>query len=104
MAKPNHSFEEHIPSRLRTLEDGAINGAITFQISGPGGGQWTVDGRTRTVMAGKPGTTEFTLHISSEDWDLLTRDPTQLLALHFAQRLSFDGNPHFLTKIKMLLT
>lgn len=104
MAKPRDSFEEFIPSRLCSLGDDALKGVIVFDVSGASGGVWTVDGHRRTVAVGKAQQVDFTVHISAEDWEHLTQDPHQVLALHFSKRLTFEGNPHFLTKLKMLLS
>jgi len=102
MITPTRSFENDIPARLRDRA-GQIDGVIAFCIEGDGGGTWTVDGRHCTVSAGETSPPDFTVRMSSADWAVLAADPDKLMPLYFANRLRYEGNPVFGTKLKLLL-
>ena len=100
-------FERHMPERLRSKPDvvAKINAVYQFVISGPNGGQWSVDctspgGRVATGQAPQPQCT-----VSCADADFLNIVNGKLNAqmAFMSGRLKIQGDMGLAMKLQQIL-
>lgn len=100
-------FNESIPAVLKKYpekarEVGAIYG---FDITGEGGGQWTVDllADPPTCTKGDTGKAQCTIKIAVEDFNAMAANPQLGMQLYFSGKLVVTGDPMLATKLQKLI-
>ena len=99
-------FEETMAQKIAGNADTAteVGAVFLFEISGEGGGTWTVNLKDAPgVAAGDAGNAECTISCAVEDWATLSADPSQAMPLFFSGKLKVSGNPMLATKLQQLL-
>ncbi|ACY18942.1 SCP2 sterol-binding domain-containing protein [Haliangium ochraceum] len=97
-------FNERMPKALESHPDRArqVNAIYSFDISGEGGGQWTVDltKDTPTVEKGLPGTAQCTIAMDHADFQEMLKDPQVGMQLYFQGKLTVAGDPALAAKLQ----
>ncbi len=100
-------FEKHIPARLQAKPDvvGKINSIYQFQISGPGGGAWTVD---CTQPGGKvgPGTSpgaKCTVAAAEQDFLAIVNGKLNPQMAFMSGKLRIQGDVGLAMKLQQIL-
>ena len=99
-------FDNLVPEGLRQFPDKAreLNAIYGFNITGDGGGQWTVDctAATPTCTRGDNGTAQCTITVSSDDFKTMFTDPNAGMQLYFQGKLQVAGDPMLAMKLQQL--
>ncbi len=99
-------FDQHVPARLReTPEVFAMGRVIAFDVTGAGGGQWTLE--LRGAPKCHPGflmPSECTFVLSADDFDALLRNPSHARALFRQGRIRVLGALPVAMHLPALLT
>lgn len=106
MADPATDFGTRLPEKIAADPEAAkeIGAVFLFNISGDGGGTWTVNLKDAPgVSEGDAGNADCTLELSSEDWQTISEDPSQAMSLYFSGKLKVAGNAMLATKLQKLL-
>lgn len=89
-------FNQDIPEALSRRGDDArkIGGKYQLNISGEGGGSWTVDlvSNPPTATAGTVTDAGVTIDVAASDFQTLVADPSAGMKLFFAGKLKVKGN------------
>lgn len=89
-------FNEKIPAALARKGDEArkIGGKYQLNISGEGGGNWTIDlvSNPPTSAAGTVTDAQVTIDVAATDFQTLVSDPSAGMKLFFAGKLKVKGN------------
>lgn len=89
-------FNEQIPGALARKGDDArkIGGKYQLNISGEGGGSWTIDlvANPPTSAAGTVTDAQVTIDVAAADFQTLVADPGAGMKLFFAGKLKVKGN------------
>lgn len=99
-------FEQHVPARLRAApEVFALGRVIVFDITGAGGGQWTLALRgTPSCHAGSVLPSECTFVLSVDDFDTVLRNPSHARSLFRQGRIRVQGALSVAMHLPALLT
>lgn len=99
-----HLFNELIPQALKEHPDKAkeVNAIYGFNITGEGGGQWTVDltANPPTCAAGDTGKAQCTIEVAHEDFKAMFGNPQLGMQLYFQGKLRVTGDPMLATKLQ----
>lgn len=100
-------FESHMPERLRTKPDlvSKINSVYQFNISGPNGGQWTVD-CTRpggSVVAGSAPSAKCTVSATDADFLSIVNGKLNAQMAFMSGKLKIQGDMGLAMKLQQLL-
>ena len=100
MAMPKDAqelFGTLIPQALAKHPDKAkeVNAIYYFDISGDGGGQWTVDltADPPAVKEGKSDGAQCSISVAHEDFLEMLKDPQIGMQLYFQGKLTVEGDP-----------
>ena len=99
-------FEENIAKGIgEDPEKAKMVGAIyCFNITGDGGGTWTVDLKTDPgVRAGDHGDADCTIEVSTDDWHTMRAKPGSAMELYMQGRLKVGGNVMLAAKLQQVL-
>lgn len=100
------SFEKDIPEKITADPEKAkaVDAIFLFQITGDGGGTWTVNLKDDLgVTEGDAGNAECTIEVSDEDWVQISDDPANAMQLYFSGQLKVSGNAMLATKLQEIL-
>jgi hypothetical protein len=107
MAQPKDAqelFDKLMPEALQQHPDKAreVNAIYYFNITGPTGGQWTVDltGNPPKVIKGDTGNAQCSVTVSDEDFQTMLSDPNAGMQLYFQGRLQVGGDPMLAMKLQ----
>jgi putative sterol carrier protein len=106
MSKTKDFFDQTLPAKIAQGESAASSvGAIfLFNISGEGGGQWTVNLKDKVgITPGDAGNAECTLECSAADWEQIAANPQAAMQLFFEGKLKVSGNIMLATKLQQML-
>ena len=97
-------FDELIPKALAEHPDKAreVNAIYYFDISGDGGGQWTVDltSSPPAVTKGKNGDAQCSIGVAHSDFMDMLKDPQVGMQLYFGGKLTVEGDPTLAMKLQ----
>jgi putative sterol carrier protein len=101
-------FEKHMPERLRSRPDvvAKIASVYQFNISGPGGGQWSVDCTTPggAVTAGHGNGAKCTVSCSDADFLDIVNGRLDAQLAFMAGQLKIQGDMGLAMKLQQILT
>jgi putative sterol carrier protein len=105
MPKDAHElFDEAIPKALEQHPDKAreVNAIYCFNITGEGGGVWTVDltGNPPKVEKADTGNAQCSIEVAHEDFMEMLKDPQVGMQLYFQGKLKVTGDPMLATKLQ----
>lgn len=107
MAAPQNAqelFGTMIPEALKQHPDKAkeVNAIYYFNISGDGGGEWTVDltADPPAVSDGKAGDPQCSITVAHEDFMEMLKDPQVGMQLYFQGKLTVEGDPTLAMKLQ----
>lgn len=99
-----HLFDELVPAALKQFPDKAkeVNAIYGFNITGNGGGQWTVDlmSDPPTCTRGDTGKAQCTIEVDHEDFKQMLGNPQLGMQLYFQGKLRVTGDPMLATKLQ----
>ena len=105
-ASATEVFDELVPKGLAAFPDKAreLNAIYCFNISGDGGGLWTVDctANPPTCTPGDAGKAQCTIEVSNEDFKTMLSDPNAGMQLYFQGKLRVSGDPMLAMKLQQL--
>jgi len=97
-------FEVRIPRALAADPERAseVDAVYCFKISGPNGGEWTVDltSEPPRVISGDAGGAQYTVEIGSEDFGTMLGSPQLGMELYFQGKLKVSGDPLLASKLE----
>lgn len=97
-------FDELIPAALKQFPDKAkeVNAIYGFNITGDGGGQWTVDltSSPPTCTQGDSGKAQCAIEVAHEDFKQMFSNPQLGMQLYFQGKLRVTGDPMLATKLQ----
>ncbi len=100
----NNLFNELIPAALVQHPDKAkeVNAIYGFNITGDGGGQWTVDltSTPPTCVKGDTGKAQCSIEVAHEDFKQMFSNPQLGMQLYFQGKLRVTGDPMLATKLQ----
>ena len=101
-------FEKHMPERLRNKPDvvAKIASVYQFDISGPGGGQWSVDCTTPggAVSAGHANGAKCTVCCSDADFLNIVNGKLKAQLAFMSGKLKIQGDMGLAMKLQYILT
>jgi putative sterol carrier protein len=110
MATPKDAqelFDKLMPEALQKHPEKAreVNAIYFFDISGDGGGKWTVNltSDPPQVVKGDSGNAQCTIEIASEDFQTMLSDPQAGMQLYFQGKLRVGGDPMLAMKLQQFL-
>jgi hypothetical protein len=110
MATPKDAqelFDKLMPEALQKHPDKAqeVNAIYFFDITGTGGGQWTVDlvGRPPQVVKGNAGNAQCSIQMAHDDFQAMLSDPQAGMQLYFQGKLQVSGDPMLAMKLQSFL-
>jgi hypothetical protein len=100
-------FDTDLPLGLKAQPDKArlINAIYAFQVSGPNGGNWTVDLKSDPPSC-KPEAAagaQCTLKLVDKDFEALVGNPSLGMQLYMQGKLKVSGDPSLAMKVQALL-
>lgn len=99
-------FGEKLPKWLADSPDKAraLNAVFLFNITGDGGGTWTVDLKSDppSCKEGDGGGAECTIEVANEDFTAMLKEPQLGMQLYFQGKLKVTGDPMLATKLQQL--
>lgn len=100
-------FEKQMPERLRTKPDvvSKINSVYQFNISGPNGGQWTVDCTQPggSIVAGASPSAKCTVSASDADFLNIVNGKLNAQMAFMSGKLKIQGDMGLAMKLQQLL-
>jgi hypothetical protein len=97
-------FNERVPRTLAQFpaEARAVDAIYCFNISGEGGGVWTVDltADPPTIETGDTGTAQCTIEVTAEDFNTMLATPQVGMELYFQGKLRITGDPMLASKLE----
>ena len=101
-------FERHIPERLQNKPDvvSKINAIYQFNISGPGGGQWSVD-CTRpggAIASGQDTAAKCTVNATDADFLNIVNGKLNPQMAFMSGKLKIQGDMGLAMKLQQILT
>lgn len=110
MAMPKDAqelFDKLMPEALQKHPDKAreVNAVYMFNITGDGGGQWTVDlvSNPPQVVKGDAGNSQCGITMAHEDFQAMLSDPQAGMQLYFQGKLQVSGDPMLAMKLQTFL-
>jgi putative sterol carrier protein len=111
MAEPVTSvkdvFEKHIPARLQSKPDvvSKINAVYQFNISGPGGGSWSVDCTQPggQVQAGTAASPKCTVAAVDQDFLAIVNGKLNAQMAFMSGKLKIQGDMGLALKLQQIL-
>lgn len=110
MAMPKDAqelFDQKLPAALSKFPDQAreVNAIYFFDITGDGGGKWTVDltSDPPKVAKGDTGNSQCAITMTHEDFQTMLSDPQAGMQLYFQGRLTVSGDPMLAMKLQSFL-
>jgi hypothetical protein len=110
MAMPKDAqelFDKLMPEALQKHPDKAreVNAVYFFDISGDGGGKWTVDltSDPPKVVKGDSGNSQCAIAMTNEDFQTMLSDPQAGMQLYFQGKLQVNGDPMLAMKLQTFL-
>jgi hypothetical protein len=101
-----HLFDELVPNALKQHPDKAkeVGAIYGFNITGDGGGQWTVDlvSDPPSCTRGDSGKAQCSIEVSSEDFQAMLGNPQLGMQLYFQGKLKVTGDPMLATKLQQV--
>ena len=101
-------FDTQVPASLAKNPDTAktIGAVYLFNISGEGGGTWTVDLKSDPPFCktGEHGAANCTIDIAHEDFKAMLGNPALGMQLYFQGKLKVKGDPMLATKLQKLFS
>ncbi|MCG8420512.1 MAG: SCP2 sterol-binding domain-containing protein [Proteobacteria bacterium] len=102
-------FNVQVPEALKNYPDKAkeVDATFFFDITGEGGGKWTVDLKSdepSVKTGGTPDSAECGIVVAHEDFKEILKDPNVGMQLYFQGKLQVTGNPVVATKLQELLS
>jgi putative sterol carrier protein len=101
-------FEKHMPERLRAKPDvvSKIGAVYQFNISGPGGGQWSVDCTTPggAVTAGTAAAAKCTVSCTDADFLNIVNGKLNPQMAFMSGKLKIQGDMGLAMKLQQILT
>lgn len=99
-------FGKRIPEQITKFPDQAkeINAIYYFNITGDGGGEWTVNLSQSgpSVTPGNAGNSQCQITINHEDFKTLLKNPQSGMQLYFQGKLKVGGDPTLAMKLQKL--
>jgi hypothetical protein len=99
-------FEVRLPALLRESPGRAraVAGVLLFELSGEGGGTWTVDlaSPVPTVTPGALPTAACAIRASAADFHTMLSAPSEVLALYRDGRIQVSGDENLATRFHLL--
>jgi hypothetical protein len=101
-------FDKRVPESLIKHPEKAADMAAVyhFKISGPDGGTWTADLKSKppTCVPGTVGTSQCTIEATDTDFRTMIDGGMQAaMQLFFSGKLKVQGDPNLATKLSKLL-
>jgi len=97
-------FDAKVPEALKKHPDQAreVNAVYYFNISGDGGGEWTVDltSNPPSVATGDTGNAQCKIEVAHSDFMEMLKDPQLGMQLFFQGRLKVEGDPMLATRLQ----
>ena len=83
-----------------------IGAKYVFQISGEGGGNWTVDlaSEKPAITQGVGENAQCTIEVAHEDFMAMLKNPAMGMQLFFQGKLKVKGDPMLATKLQKLFS
>lgn len=101
-------FNEQVPKALAANPDKAreIGAIYSFNVTGEGGGQWTVDlaSNPPTCKPGDAGNAQCRIEVAHEDFKAMLANPALGMQLYFQGKLRVTGDPMLATKLQKLFS
>ncbi len=101
-------FGTLIPEAIAKTPDKAkeINAIYYFNITGDGGGEWTVDLSPTgpSVATGNTGKSQCQITCTHEDFKTLLKNPQAGMQLYFQGKLKVGGDPTLAMKLQKLFS
>ncbi|MBK8482077.1 MAG: SCP2 sterol-binding domain-containing protein [Proteobacteria bacterium] len=108
MTMINAFFEQSLPQAMQRDPQRAreLNGVFVIQLSGEGGGSWTIDAKADppTVAAGVSATADCKVELTATDFLAMLKDPQLGMQLFLEGRLVVQGDPMLATRLQDLLS
>jgi len=99
-------FETDLPAKFqnRPAMAGELNSVLEFQISGPGGGTWTVDatGGTGKVSEGSGGAAKCTVICGDTDFEGILNKKTNAQMAFMTGKLKIKGDMGLALKLQKI--
>lgn len=100
-------FDNLVPEALAKHPDKAreVNAIYFFDITGDGGGQWTVDlaSNPPAIQQGNAGTAQCSVEMAHEDFQAMLADPQAGMQLYFQGKLKVSGDPMLAMKLQQFI-
>jgi putative sterol carrier protein len=99
-------FNEKLPQIISTNPEKAkeVGAIYQFNITGDGGGSWTVNLKDDLSVTEGQGEAECTIEVSTEDFAKIAADPQGAgMQLFFEGKLKVEGDPMLATKLAQVL-
>lgn len=97
-------FDKLMPEALEKHPDKAreVKAVYFFDITGNGGGEWTVDlaSDPPAVTKGDSGNAQCSIQMAHEDFQTMISDPQSGMQLYFQGKLKVTGDPMLATKLQ----
>ncbi|HZZ83687.1 MAG TPA: SCP2 sterol-binding domain-containing protein [Anaeromyxobacteraceae bacterium] len=101
-------FERHMPERLKNKPDvvAKINAVYQFNISGPGGGAWSVDCTAPggAINAGQSPAAKCTVNCSDQDFLNIVNGRLNPQMAFMSGKLKIQGDMGLAMKLQQILT
>ncbi len=101
-------FESHMPKRLQAKPDvvAKINSVYQFNISGPGGGTWSVDCREPggKIQAGPAADAKCTVAATDQDFLAIVNGKLNAQMAFMSGKLKIQGDMGLAMKLQQILT
>src|SRR5689334_12465572 len=101
-------FERHMPDRLRSKPDvvAKVNAVYQFNISGQGGGQWSVDCTTPggAVTSGTSAAAKCTVNRTDADFLAIVNGKLNPQMAFMSGKLKIQGDMGLAMKLQQILT
>jgi putative sterol carrier protein len=101
-------FERHMPERLQNKPDvvAKINAIYQFNISGPGGGQWSVDCTKPggAISSGQATTAKCTVNATDADFLNIVNGKLNPQMAFMSGKLKIQGDMGLAMKLQQILT
>jgi hypothetical protein len=96
-------FNERFPAALAAHPAQAreVDAIFCFNITGEGGGQWTVDLKADppVCIEGDNGSAQLTISVAAEDFKAMLSDGQAGMRLYLEDKLRLDGDPSLATRL-----
>jgi hypothetical protein len=101
-------FDTQVPEAIAKHPEKAkeIGAVYLFNITGPDGGEWTVDlaSATPSCQRGKHAAPQCTIEVAHSDFKSMLQNPALGMQLYFQGKLRVTGDPMLATKLQKLFS